>query len=216
MKLVKGKSKGNLLEFDIMKSDAWYVNTLRRLMLGETSVMAIELVELVKNDSALYDEIIAHRLGLIPLSTDLKGYVLPTDEEIQSGEYLAQSSCKMTLKMKGPCIVYAKDIKSKDPKIKPVYPDTPIVKLIEGQELELIATAVMGLGKTHTKWSPGHIFFRRKGADEDPKKDVQAKEGPQDFLFHIESWGQLKPKEIATTAIGSFDKQLKEFQTLIK
>lgn len=216
MKLNKVKSKGNLLEFEIAKEDAWYVNTLRRLMLGEVPVMAIELVEIVKNDSALYDEIIAHRLGLLPLSTDLKGYVMPSEEEVQNQEYLAQSSCKLTLKAKGPCIVFAKDLKSSDPKIKPVYPEMPIVKLIEGQELELVATAVMGSGKNHAKWSPGHVFFRRKGADEDPKKDTAPAEGQQDFLFHIESWGQLKPSEIAEAGVETFDKQLKEFQTLIK
>ena len=44
-------------------------NAIRRSVL-EIPIMAIDEVEIVKNDSALYDEILAHRIGLIPLKTD--------------------------------------------------------------------------------------------------------------------------------------------------
>ncbi len=46
-------------------------------MTEEVPTMAIEDVEFRKNNSILYDEIIAHRLGLVPLKTDLKSYNLP-------------------------------------------------------------------------------------------------------------------------------------------
>ena len=200
MKLTKERKKGEFLEFT-MEDEPWYANTLRRLILSEVPIMAIELCEISKNGSALYDEMLAHRLGLVPLTTDLKGYNLPTDEEKDSGEYLAKSSCKLTLKAKGPGIVYAKDLKSKDPKVKPVYPDMPIVKLLEGQEVEIVATAVMGQGKDHVKWSPGHAFFRK---------------GEKGLFFSVESWGQLKPNEIVEAAIDQYNTQLKEFDTLIK
>ena len=49
-----------------------FANTLRRIIADEVPTMAIEDVEFTKNNSILYDEMIAHRLGLIPLSTDLK------------------------------------------------------------------------------------------------------------------------------------------------
>jgi DNA-directed RNA polymerase subunit D len=161
MKLSKLKAKGNMLELEVKDSNDWYVNTLRRLMMNEVPIIAIELVEIAKNDSILYDEVLTHRLGLVPLTTDLSSYVLPTAEEVEKQEYLAQSSCKLTLEAKGPCIVYAKDLKSKDPKVKPVFPEMPIVKLLENQELRLEATAVMGVGKVHAKWSAGHVFYRK-------------------------------------------------------
>lgn len=161
MKLSKVTSKDNILKFEVKDGNDWYLNTLRRTMLAETPTMAIELVEMRKNDSILYDEVLTHRLGLVPLTTDLSSYHLPSAEEVETKEYLAQSSCKILLQAKGPCIVYAKDLKSKDPKIKPVYPDMPLVKLLEGQELEFEAVAVLGVGRVHSKWNPGHIHYRK-------------------------------------------------------
>jgi DNA-directed RNA polymerase subunit D len=130
-----------------------FANTLRRAMMESVPTIAIHDVEFKDNSSVLYDEIIAHRLGLLPLSTDLKGYNLPAQCKC-NGEGCARCTVKLTLKAKGPCTVYASEIKSKDPKVKPVYGDTPIVKLLKGQELELEATAKMGQGKEHVKWTP--------------------------------------------------------------
>lgn len=214
MQLKKINSKGGLYEMEILDEDDWYVNTLRRLMLSEVPVMAIEIVEISRNDSILYDEVITHRLGLIPLKTDIASYTLPGEEEKASGEYLAQSSVKLTLEAKGPGVVYAKDFKSADPKIKPVYPETPIVKLLENQEIKLVATAVLGKGKDHVKWNPGHVYYRHKGADENLSEEEALAE--RDYYFRIESWGQLSPDEIATTAIEQHNQQLKEFDKLVK
>ncbi len=133
-------------------------NSLRRSMLDSVPTMAVDTVEFAKNTSVLYDEIVAHRLGLIPLNTDLKSYSLP-DQCKCKGEGCARCQCKITLKAKGAGIVHASDLKPKDPKIKPVYPETPIVKLLKGQELEFEATAVLGTGKQHAKWIPGLVHY---------------------------------------------------------
>lgn len=154
----KDKEKDKLF-FEISGVDISYVNTLRRLCMSEVSVIAIEDVEFRKNDSGLYDEIVALRLGLTPFKTDLKSYTLASECKCK-GKGCARCQLKMTLKAKGPCTVYSGDIKTKDPKVKPVYPKMPIVKLLEGQQLELEATAVMGIGKVHTKWSPCLAFYR--------------------------------------------------------
>lgn len=147
------------LSFEVSGAHISYVNTLRRLFMSEVPVLAIEDVEFRKNDSGLYDEMIAHRLGLIALKTDLKTYNLPSECKCK-GKGCARCQLKMTLKAKGPGMVYAKELKIKDPKVKPVFPKTPIVKLLDGQSLELEATAVMGLGKEHSKWSPCLAFYR--------------------------------------------------------
>jgi len=54
-------------------------NAIRRIIQSEIPVMGIDEVIILKNDSPLYDEIISHRLGLIPLTTDLDTYKLPRD-----------------------------------------------------------------------------------------------------------------------------------------
>ena len=55
------------------------VNMLRRMIIDEVPTLAIDEVNFIKNSSALYDEILALRLGLIALKTDLKSYNLPKD-----------------------------------------------------------------------------------------------------------------------------------------
>jgi len=141
--------------------NAALANTLRRIMINRVPVMAIEDVEFKKNSSVLYDEIIAHRLGLIPLKTDIKSYNLP-EECSCKGKRCAKCSLKLILKAKGPKTIYASDLKSKDPKVVPVFPKIPIVKLLDKQKLELEATAVLGVGKVHAKWSPGKVYYKNK------------------------------------------------------
>ena len=63
----KDKNKDRM-SFEMSGTDISYANTLRRLFMNDVPVLAIEDVEFRKNDSGLYDEMVALRLGLIPLS----------------------------------------------------------------------------------------------------------------------------------------------------
>lgn len=196
MKLSNKKIEGNKMTFH-MEAEASYANAIRRYSMNEVPVLAIEDVEFKKNEGILYDEMVAHRLGLIPLTTDLKSYNYTPGE----GNKGISSSVELTLSAKGPCTVYAKDLVSKDPQVSPVYGDIPILKLLKGQELELLAKAEMGLGKIHAKWSTGLVFY---------------KEAAKGFDFVVESWGQLKPDVIVNTAIEAFDADLKKFEESMK
>src|SRR3989338_8883415 len=158
--LSNNKDEGKL-SFIIKDTTPAFANTLRRIMIEEVPVMAIEEVEFRKNNSILYDEMIAHRLGLLPLSTDLKSYNLPSECKCE-GKGCARCQLKLTLKSKGPCMVYASDIHTRDAAVKPVYPKTPIVKLLKNQGLELEATACLGQGKEHVKWAPCHVYYKNK------------------------------------------------------
>ena len=155
--LNKNKEKTKI-SFLLKDSNFSYANTLRRVIASEVPTMAIENVEFRKNNSILYDEVVAHRLGLLVLSTDLKSYNLP-EQCTCKGKGCSKCTLKMTLKAKGPGMVLASGLKSKDPKIKPVYPKTIILKLMKDQELELEATAMLGKGKKHAKWSPGLVYY---------------------------------------------------------
>lgn len=228
-----------------LKGTPALANALRRTMIDEVPTMAIETVEFAKNDSALYDEMLAHRLGLLSLTTDLKGYDVKKSDE----EYNAKNSIKLFLKAKGPCTVYAEEIKCKDPKIKPAFPKTPIVKLLKGQELEFEATAVLGYGKDHVKYTPCLAWYEYKpkvivnnnskdfekfkekfpeqvmkngkidaklieelglydacdGINEDI---VKIERDAGNFIFHIESWGQLPASEIVAVAADHLAQRL--------
>lgn len=153
------KSKdGMKMSFLIRGTTPAFVNILRRAILEEVPTMAIEDVEFSKNSSVLYDEIIAHRLGLIPLKTDLKSYELVGSYK-EVSELSAKQKVVFTLKVKGPEIVLVSELETSDKSVMPIYPDMPITKLMKGQVLELEATAILGKGKTHCKWSPGHVYY---------------------------------------------------------
>lgn len=153
MKLAIKKTNDPLTEvFAIQDTTPAYANAIRRFAIDYVPTLAVEDIEIIKNNSILYDEVLAHRIGLIPLTTDLKSYTLP------EGEVTAMNSVMLTIDTKGPKTVYSKDFQTKDPKIRPAYDEIQVVKLLEGQELELSMTAVMGQGKEHAKWIPANVF----------------------------------------------------------
>ena len=182
IEFVKKDKKTGRVTFLLKNSHPGFANALRRLMIEEVPTMAIEDVEFSKNDSALYDEMLAHRLGLITLTTDLKGYeVKKADDEVN-----AKNSVKLSLKAKGPCTVYAEEMKSKDPKVKPHFGKTPIVKLLKGQELEFEATAILGTSRQHVKFAPclAWYSYQPKVTVNNSSKDLEkfrAKYPPQIF-----------------------------------
>lgn len=136
------------------------VSAIRRAALAEVPSMAIADVLFIDNTSALYDEIIAHRLGLIPLTSDeaIDKYRLP-EECSKCGEAEGCEECYAVLTLdvtakEGITTVYSGDLVSQDPDVKPVNPKIPIVVLAPGQRLAFEARARLGRGKEHIKWSP--------------------------------------------------------------
>jgi DNA-directed RNA polymerase subunit D len=140
------------------------LNALRRIILTEIPVMAIDEVIILKNDSPLYDEIVAHRLGLIPLVTDLDTYKLPKECDCSGfGCPLCQVSltCEIHNTSNNPMVIYSKDLVSNDPKIVPVNPNIPIVKIGKDDKVILEAYATLGQAKDHIKWQAvSNVFYR--------------------------------------------------------
>lgn len=58
------------IEFDIIGIDAAVANAFRRILIAELPTMAIEKVLIANNTSVIQDEVLAHRLGLIPIKVD--------------------------------------------------------------------------------------------------------------------------------------------------
>lgn len=209
-------------------------NALRRSV-AEVPTLAIDEVEIYKNDSALYDEMIAHRLGLVPLKTEAK----------MSGK----TKIELKLSKTGPCTVYSGDLEGN---ADVVYADIPLTILKEGHKLELVATAILGKGTDHAKYIPGLAYYRHllsvksspaidaliqkaKGLvkpvksgskwtcdlDENTqeaitKLDAEAMTLHEDILFILESYGNMPAKDIFTKAIGVLNDNLDEIVKAFK
>lgn len=143
------------IQFIIRGVDLTFVNTLRRIAISEVPTMAIENVNIIRNDSAMFDEVLAHRLGLIPLTSTMEAVeALTLDEDCDCEDYCSNCSVSFILKKDGPGVVYSKNLSSNDSKIKSVYDKIPILKLRKNESIELEAIAKLGLGKNHAKWIP--------------------------------------------------------------
>jgi len=152
------------IRFIVEGIDPALANTLRRIIIAEVPTMAIDEVVIIENSSVLHDEILALRLGLIPLKTDLDAYNLP--EECECKSEFGCSLCRTTLTLDVQAedevkTVYSGDLIPEDPKIKPVSDMIPIVKLAPGQRVRLEAYARLGRGKDHAKWQPVSLCIYR-------------------------------------------------------
>nr|CAD1839391.1 unnamed protein product [Ananas comosus var. bracteatus] len=147
------------MEFDMIGIDASIANAFRRILIAEVPTMAIEKVFMVDNTSVIADEVLAHRLGLIPLDADPRQF-----------EYLSVKSDQLKWLPDGSQLHKETPSQSAEPKTytsfsgnqlevskKPLgvkYKDIILAKLGPGQAIELEAHAVKGIGKDHAKWSP--------------------------------------------------------------
>ncbi|KAK3715062.1 hypothetical protein QZH41_012126, partial [Actinostola sp. cb2023] len=169
----------NDMEFDMIGVDASIANAFRRILLAEVPTMAIEKVFIYNNTSIIQDEVLAHRLGLIPICADAREFVFRKEGE---DEVKDDTTLVFDLKVKctknknapkdatDPDELYinskvttehlkwiptpqqAKMYRPQD--IRPVQNDILIAKLRPGQELEIRMHAVKGIGQDHAKFSP--------------------------------------------------------------
>lgn len=152
------------LQFIVKGISIEMINSLRRIMQSWIPSMAVDEVIILKNDSPLYDDILAHRIGLIPLTTDLDVYNLPEDCEC-GGFGCPQCQVSLTLEItndsKNNLVIYSGDLETNDPKIIPVNPHIPIAKIGKNASLIFEAYAVLGRSMDHVKWQAvSNVFFR--------------------------------------------------------
>ena len=61
------KSTSSQIKFVLTKADSSVANALRRVLIAETPTLAIDIVSFDANSSVMFDEFLAHRLGMVPL-----------------------------------------------------------------------------------------------------------------------------------------------------
>jgi len=167
-------------------------NSLRRIILSEIPILSIDVVQVYQNDSLLDDEFIAHRLGMVVLDSSA----------IYSGKL--NRDTKITFTLDVTCDSYetidvtVDMIKSDNSHVKCLYPDTILTRLFKGQTLKLLASAKIGVGKDHAKWSSVC------GIGMEP-----IEEGTK---ISFESTGALAPKEIVRLGLDLLNVNLFKLQ----
>ncbi len=224
------------------ETDISLVNAVRRYF-NKVPVIAIEEVEISKNDSPLYDETIAHRMGLIPIKTK---------KSVKEKDVF---NVELNVKKEG--FVESGEIKG-DSEV--VFDKVPITYLAKGQELKLKAETKVGVGEEHAKFTPGLMFHReifnikldkdcpKEIVDMCPKRVFEDKNGSvsvkdsskcdscdacveyckrqgkgqvnitptKELLITIESFGQMDVKDIFSKASDVLKKDLENFSKKLK
>ena len=172
-----------------------YANALRRICLNGVPIYAIDTVDIIENSSVLADEGITHRLGLIPLKTDLS-----RSDESDSRIMLTLDSGDDTETGR---TVTSAELSSDDKVVKPSSDQIPIVQLAPGQRLKFEAYARLGKGTEHAKWNSSNIAVLL-----DTKKE-------DEHILTVETTGALKPREIILGGISELAKRLEEFKEIL-
>jgi len=170
-----------------------YANALRRVCLNGVPVFAIDTVDIIENTSVLPDEGLAHRLGLIPLKTDLSKYnesdkILLVLDSGESEETRA---------------VLSGELSSEDESVKPVSEKIPIVQLAPGQKIKIECYARLGRGTEHAKWNASNISMLTD-TDKDDEK-----------ILTVESTGALNPEQIVLEGVQEVSRRVVDFKDMI-
>ena len=205
IKILERDNNHIVIEFNDISRQ--YVNALRRLSISQVPTFAIDDVVVLENSSVMHDEAIAHRLGLIPLRTDLERFVMPRVCDCKST--LGCSKCRVLLVLDSESqdktkVITSADLVSEDDVVKPVNNEIPIVSLAPGQKLKFEAYARLGTGKNHAKWQPTSVAVVK-----DSKKE-------EDSILVIETNGSLTPEEIVLEAAKILGSKIKEFDNVVQ
>ena len=114
MEIVFSSLDDTIARFTLSGASPAFANAFRRAMIGEVPTLAIEDVRIYDNTSALFDEMLAHRLGLIPIKTDLTTYVHTGCLRVRRGGMPGLTST-YTLSVEGPKTVMSSDLIPQDP-----------------------------------------------------------------------------------------------------
>ena len=183
-----------------------YANALRRVCLNGVPVFAIDTVDIIENSSVLPDEGLAHRLGLIPIKTDLTRFNEPSKCDCQSES--GCSNCRVMLVLDSgdsdvTRTILSNELSSEDDSIKPTSDKISIVQLTQGQRIKVECYARLGRGTEHAKWNSANISTL---TDTD-KKD--------ESVLTVESTGALSPEQIILAGVDEVGNRLGEFKDMI-
>lgn len=211
-------------------------NAIRRTV-NEIKTIAVKEVDVYRNDSAFSDEILAHRIGLIPLK----------NEKIKEGDVIE-------LKLKVESKEDGFDILSGSLGESVSIAEIPIIRLNKGQGIEFVARASIGTGKEHARHTPGLVYYYNLNKitikPEGKKHSELAESHPEVFkfdgelkvknewacnfdmedietpgieitptekiVFVVESWGMMSCSEIVKESVKVLSKNLEDVKKALK
>ena len=159
----------NYAQVEFKDVDYSFVNSVRRSLISMVPCLALHEIDFhmgslgsyvdeesgdereYESISAMFNEIVAHRVGMLPIPTDdktLEAFGDSIDDDSK------QPDIMYSLHKQGPCTVYSRDLEPVSGDDSLIIPETnvPILKLAEGQAILVYAKARMGNAKMHTKW----------------------------------------------------------------
>ncbi len=221
-----------------------FANGLRRAMLADVETFAIDTVRFIENSSVMFDEQLALRLGLVPLSTP------------PVGEFTEDDVVTLSIDVEGPNTAYSGDLVSSDDLVEPADENIPIIDLKDGQRLEAEADAVLDHGKGHAKHqgavAAGYRHLQQvevvgdlpEFEDDEPQivrgvveidgelvpaaefghdlsnrypgKEVQVEDVPNAFVFHVETDGSFPIEELVTRAADSIEQRARALEDAVQ
>ncbi|WP_254764601.1 DNA-directed RNA polymerase subunit D [Natrinema marinum] len=221
-----------------------FANGIRRAMVADVPTMAIDTVRFVENSSVMFDEQLALRLGLVPLTTP------------PVGEFGEDDTVTLSIDVEGPATAYSGDLVSSDDLVRPADENVPIIELKDGQRLEAEADAVLDRGKDHAKHqggvAVGYRHLQRVAVDGDlpefedqetriirgvieddgelvstsefdhdlsnryPGKQVRVEDVPNAFVFHVETDGSFTVEELVTRAAETIAARATELEEAVQ
>jgi DNA-directed RNA polymerase subunit D len=188
MKIEVIEANDKIFRFTLSGVSNAYANAIRRTAINSVKSFAIDKVTFYENTSAMFDEFIAHRIGLVPIITP--------------PNYKEDDEVLFSMEAIGPKTVYSRDLETSDKVVKVANGNIPIIKLYNDQRLRIEAKAILGNGARHVKFQPGIVTYDQKGEDT--------------FEFYVEAFGQMPPKEIIIKTFEMLKDQLKEVEKIAK
>ena len=173
-----------------------YANALRRICLNGVPIYAIDTVDFLSNSSVMADEGISHRLGLIPIKTELSD-VQQNNESDKIMFTLDSGETENTR------TVLSGELKSQDNNVKPISDNIPIVTLAPGQRLKIEAYARLGRGTEHAKWNSANVATLTE-SDNDGER-----------ILTVETTGSLEPQHIILSSVEELSRRLDEFKNFL-
>ena len=173
-----------------------YANALRRICLNGVPIYAVESIDILENTSVLADEGVAHRIGLIPLKTDLSA----SKDGNENDKIMLTLDSGVSDETR---TILSGELKSQDNSVVPTSNDIPIVTLAPGQSIKFEAYARLGKGTEHARWNSANVVTLTETEKDDER------------VLTVESTGALNPKHIILSSVEQLSTKFSELKTIM-